>query len=110
MIISFRDSIADKAMDEALDLWGATREQLISRAKKDWESIPRITLAVAMRRVLGLRVKSIARIMERHHTSVVHHDAKHDTRMSTMHGDTDRPVDPLYFENYNAIAERLKKL
>ena len=110
MIISFRESMTDKAIEEANDLWGTTRDQLISRAKKDWECIPRATLAVAMRRVLGLGVVSIGRALERHHTSIVHHDSRHDNRMSTMHGDTDKPVDPIYYDNYNAIAERLKKL
>jgi hypothetical protein len=110
MIISFRESMTDKAIEEANDLWGTTRDQLTSKVKKDWQSIPRITLAVAMRRVLGLRFRSIGKALERSYTAIIHNDSKHDNRMSTMHGGTDKPVDPIYYDNYNAIAERLKKL
>ncbi len=111
MIINFKVDLADLAIEEAIDLWCCTREQLIGRDKETNICTVRTALMVAMTNVLGISKANVASKMNRNRNgSLFYHMKRHKDRMSTMHGDTDKPVDPLYYDNYNAIAERLKKL
>ena len=110
MIISFRNSIHDQALKEACELWECTPETILEKNRTTEVHTVRSCLGVAMRNVLGITTTRIGKTLNRTHKNVLYWCQNHSLRMSTMHKGTDKRRDPLYYENYNAIAERLKKL
>ena len=110
MIISLdKGDLAQRAINEAQKLWKASFKQLTCH-KKGRSAVTRAALYVAMYRILDLTLEEIAYEMHRHHSGILYHVKNHKGRMSTKHRDSVDLVDPIYYENYNAIARRLIKL